>query len=367
MKKILMILLFSYLLFISNCKENPEGTHQTYTVSGSVECLGSAMENVTVSIDNAFNWTTTTNNSGYFKIQNVIAGNHTLVITKQQGDGSFSERSNVIAVYDDVELNNLKLPNPVYMYEPAEVTDNSIVLKWSPSQAADFREYKIYRHNTSGLDESTGTLAHVSTSITDTVFMDENLNPLQEYFYRVYVMNEYGRLGGSNIVQATTKNFNVIENGSFEVIDIYSQFPEKWENNTFLEIDSTTSVEGKYSFRFLGEKHPGTSFDLRQVVATNKIVPGGLYELSYWVKHDSLCSNFMTWTSFYPVTDHQCEYTGPLAPSDWVKYSTTFTVPLGTNPTQYFFVIYFWQIENDTLPSVPLNVWIDNIELYRIE
>jgi hypothetical protein len=341
-------------------------------VSGTIEYASYKAENVKVVIDNKINWATTTDNNGYFIIQNVSTGNHMMIISKENENGSFSERSNAIAVYSDIKLDSLKLPNPVYMYEPAEITEKSVLLKWSPSQATDFREYKIYRHNTSGLDETTGTLAHVSTSITDTVFTDENLNPLQAYFYRVYVMNEYGRLGGSNIVQATTGNFNVVENGSFELINSNTQFPENWQKTSlgqdaFIGIDSTTSYDGKYSVRFLAVENLGGSFDIRQIVATNKIIPGGLYELSYWAKHDSLCSYHVTHTSFYPVVDHQCEYSGPLSPSDWNRYSTTFAVPLDANPTQYTFVIFFFQIQTDIQPAVPLNIWIDNIELYRIE
>ncbi len=372
MKRNIVLLLSCILLFISNCKENPQATDETYSVSGSVEYAGFYKENVSVVIDNKINWTTTTDNSGYFNIQNVSAGNHTLVISKENEDGSFGERSNAIAVYDDIVVDNLKLPNPVFMYDPAEVTANSVSLKWSPSIAADFREYKIYRHNTSGLDETTGTLAHVSTDIDDTLFVDTNLNPLQTYFYRVYVMNEYGRLGGSNIMQATTGNFNAIANGSFEIPDTYTQFPAEWAigsvlASTCIEYDSTVSFEGKYSLHFYALAEEYAFSMVEQIIDTDKLIAGARYEVSYWAKHDSLYSYHGSFTELYPVAYHMCEFTGPRDSSDWVRHSETLTIPADANPTHYSFQLSAFQIYNVTVPVYPLNFWVDNVELSRIE
>jgi len=71
------------------------------------------------------------------------------------------------------------------------------------SDADDFREYKLYRHSTSGFDESTGELLHISTFRNDTSFTD-SIPHSSTYYYRLYQMNEYGRLGGSNIVKISS-------------------------------------------------------------------------------------------------------------------------------------------------------------------
>lgn len=48
-------------------------------------------------------------------------------------------------------------------------TTNIATLKWNKSTAEDFCEYKLYSHTTSGLDETTGELEHVTIDIKDTI------------------------------------------------------------------------------------------------------------------------------------------------------------------------------------------------------
>jgi len=119
-------------------------------------------------------------------------------------------------------------------------------LNWNKTDALDFREYKLYRHTTSGLDETTGTLVHVATSILDTSFIDTDLQPFKNYFYRVYIMNDYGRLGGSNIVNDTTKQINIIWNGDFESQENLLNW---WTSYNAIEYKVTDSIKkiGNYS------------------------------------------------------------------------------------------------------------------------
>ena len=87
-------------------------------------------------------------------------------------DGTFIERATDISVFADVFLDALRLPKAVFCYDPTNVSANSATISWSATDAADFREYKLFRHTTSGQDETTGELVHVATEIQDTVFTD---------------------------------------------------------------------------------------------------------------------------------------------------------------------------------------------------
>ena len=82
-------------------------------------------------------------------------------------------------------IESLILPKGVQIFEPENIGPNSMEIKWSATDANDFREYKLYRHISSGLDETTGTLVHVSTAISDTQFTDQGVNPVTTYYYRV--------------------------------------------------------------------------------------------------------------------------------------------------------------------------------------
>ena len=124
-----------------------------------------------------------------------------------------------LSVNEDIELNDLRLPKAVILYEATGVTEIDSEIAWSPTDDSEFREYKLYRHNTTGLDETTGLLIHVATSVNDTTFTDTDLTPLSDYYYRVFVLDDFGRIGGSNIIGITTEEAILLKNGGFESIE----------------------------------------------------------------------------------------------------------------------------------------------------
>lgn len=196
----LILLIFSLI----TCDKNPAILQELFTIEGTVYHKNLPFESAVAALNNETDFITETDVNGHFMLSGVPAGNHTLTVSKTFPNGTFVENSNELSVEEDVILNTIRLPNPVNFYEPENTTENSTNLSWSASNATDFREYKIYRHTSSGLDESTGQLIHVSTAIHDTTFTDTGLNALSDYYFRVYVMNENSRLGGSNIVHTVT-------------------------------------------------------------------------------------------------------------------------------------------------------------------
>ena len=365
MKPGLRIIIVILSLFFLNCSEEPTEPTGDFDVSGRVLSKGVAVENAIVKLDNSENLKTATDKDGYFKLLNVPKGNYDLIVSKNTVDGSFSERTTSIAIDSDLNLDNLILPKGIKVYEPNSVTDKTLLLSWSPTDASDFREYKVYKHTTSGLDETTGTLMHVSTSINDTVFQVPDLNPLEEYFFRVYVMNDFGRLGGSNIVSVKTENSLILKNGSFEILDPSTGYPNAWKDDDgvfgrYWLVDSSVVQNGKYSLSVHDQSGVLMPY---QPISPSDLIAGSRYKLTYWIKHDALQAGrefaiFMDNTEFtWHIQINQVS--GPAPASDWKEYTHEFTMP-SVEASNFNIRLYFL-LDQDTY------AWVDNMSLIKVE
>jgi hypothetical protein len=176
-----------------------------------------------VSLDSSGILTATTDALGRFAIDGVPVGEHMLDASRSNDDGSFSERQASLQVTNDVVVNSFILPQPL-TFAPAVPSNGTVALSWQPTDAADFREYKLYRRDSPGIDETTGELIFVSTARDTATFVDTDALAGTRYYYRVYVMNDYGRLGGSNIVSADVTIDNLIPDGGFESDDALSNW-----------------------------------------------------------------------------------------------------------------------------------------------
>ncbi len=209
MKEFIIIIL---IIAIVNCTENTVIEKAKFQVSGTITEKEVPSPNVNVALlkDNKVIKETTTDINGHFEINEVPEDNYVLSPSKSTEDGKFVSNPTSINVNSNLVLENIKLPEPISLFEPTQIKNSSITLIWSKFSSENFYEYKIYRHATSGLDEDTGILIHVSTSVNDTIFIDEGkefsngLSPNTTYYYRVFVHNNYGKLSGSNIINATT-------------------------------------------------------------------------------------------------------------------------------------------------------------------
>jgi hypothetical protein len=378
MKKYIVLLVTILLLTIMGCKENSTEPTGNYSVSGKIMQEGKPLPNASVSLDKRIDLTAQTNSDGEFSIDNVPKGEYTLSVEKTNSDGSFISKSSELSVTDDIFIQSLLLPKGVKMLEPTEVSANSMHLSWTSTDANDFREYKLYRHTSSGLDENTGTLVHVSTAISDTQFVDDDINPLTTYYYRVYIMNEYARLGGSNIVNSTSLNKNIIQNGSFEKVS--STFPDNWNTwgtqGKFLS-NSENAQEGMKSIKVaLSLDDWGVnSWGLYQQINPNDFEQGKTYKISFWCKTDSLeeyesisCrftkNNY--WDGNEVIASLYSFVEGPRTASDWQYFSFTLTIPSET-PSNYF--LTFDLIRAGTMGytfDLPMISWIDNVNIEKV-
>lgn len=215
MKNYFLTSILCFLVILIGCKKDEE--INDYKISGILKTNGEPLENVTVDIDGLEQYKTTTNSEGYFVIDNVSEGSHSLNAKKKSTDNSFIKKSYDIEIQnEDLDFQSLTLPNPVLIDTIIlDSITNIAIIKWNKSTAEDFREYKLYSHTSSGLDEATGGLEHVTIDINDTT-KSIQLENVSEKYFRVFVLNEYGQLGGSNIVSISSINRNLILGGIFE-------------------------------------------------------------------------------------------------------------------------------------------------------
>ena len=282
------------LVFVMGCKEKITEPTNSYSVKGKVVDSNGPVSKAKVAIDNYVNWETTTDVNGDFEIRGVTKGEHSLSYSYNDTSGAFVESNANLEVNEDVILNSLKLPIPPKLYLPSSIGITSLTLNWNLTDAGDFREYKLFRNDGPGLDETTGELIYVGTSRSDTLFTDNDIPSGKTYYHRVYIMNEYGRLGGSNIVSATTLRGNLIPDGDFEnMTDIDSNWSIASGGATFGFTDSTKK-SGVYS---LQGKLTDQSVHLKGIKPI-KLSAGVTYEMSGWFKAYGKTTGTNEWMYF---------------------------------------------------------------------
>jgi hypothetical protein len=372
MKTLLInVLLFLVTVLVFSCKEKITEPDENYSVSGTIVYNNSVLPNAQVSLNKIANYSAVTDTAGKFVISNVPKGDYQLSISKNLTDGSSTEINKQIAVASNVTFSELLLPKAIHLDSIKNVTSSSITLRWSPTDANDFREYKVYRHTTPGLDETTGTLVYVATSISDTSFVDTELFESTQYYYRVYVMNEFGKLGGSNISSTKTLFKNLILNGDFESYDSFHR-PTDWltENNVFFVSDSNHQ-SGRHALKgmrnsYLVELGPQAS--LRQYIPYTSVVAGKRYVFSFYYLVQNLPGNATLKVSL--GTDIQLGANTPTSVfingssvGTWQNYTFTFTAP----PLTQDLNVSCYVQTNIPNGGEPWDVWLDNFELKRAD
>jgi len=241
--------IFILLIILSfSCQKETEYSG-FYTIRGKIVFdNGTIAENSQIFLNNEQR--ATTNKDGEFIISDVNAGLYKLKAVNSDSTGYSEIETELELKKSDFDLEEMLLPVPVRLLEPTEITSHSIKLSWNKCLASDFREYKIYIHNSSALDENSGTLLHVTTNINDTILTvnkgdfwwgGSTLTPNTSYYFRIFVMNSYGRMSGSNIMEATTSLWdNPHEFTSNYTIDLESSFAAQgdltgitWDGNYF--------------------------------------------------------------------------------------------------------------------------------------
>ncbi|MFB6317652.1 carbohydrate binding domain-containing protein [Saccharicrinis sp. FJH54] len=365
MKKMKLSLLIAGIFFLvfESCDTNTDT--DLFKVSGIVYQGDIPAENVKVSLDSAINRTVYTDEEGKFEIGNVSRGIHMLQTYKSStthkntnfsADESvgYSISSYKVDVNDDVKLNSLRLPKPVKIDTVLQLDSRRVQIIWTATDADDFREYKVYLNTNSGIDETSGQLIHVAIGKQDTTFILENTSSNEKYFFRVYAMNEYGKLSGSNIASIETENLNLFGDGGFET-DLALDYWGLTESNSTI-LDSEIKHSGTFSLHLTTEAKLG-----RQIMHQrfSNLVVGTEYTFSFWFRvkgHASECSDVIVdfgdvfqWAQKYPFCEG-VEY----KEEEWCYYELTFE----SLKEDFSFFIYF-----DTFSDL----WLDDLTLKRKE
>ncbi len=357
--KYFLILILVGIIIIGCSNESTDPNDGLYSISGKISNSFGPVSNAKVTVDNKVNWETTTTSTGEFSISNVSSGDHTLFVKKEGQDENFVEGNYPIFVNTNLTLNNLILPIPVRLYPPTNITQTEMTIIWNKTDAPDFREYKLYRKDTPGLDETTGELIFVSTSVEDTSFVDENLIPYETYYYRVYLMNEFCRLGGSNIANAPTLGGNLIPDGSFDD-------PTSFNNNWFISsgdgeliYDDSVKTDGNYSLFGLLPHHIRikSKKSVQLAEGKNYVISGWGKANGYYRPTYEVVAVLIRGESF--ITQHLIFCVGPPGPIDSVDIDWTFASK------------YFTPTENVSV-DIELEggfdrVWFDELKLEVVE
>ena len=355
------------ILFLGCDKDDKSG----FSVSGKLQTNGMPAANVIVTIDGLMQYKTTTDSEGKFLINNISAGDHSIDAKRSYDSGGYIQKSFDIDVNGDLNLDNLLLPNPVSISSiQLDSATNMATIIWNKSFAEDFREYKLYSHNTSGLDENTGTLVHVATDANDTI-KTVHIDNSSNMYFRVFVMNEYGLLGGSNIVNVQSENINLAKGGAFDNSDDL----DSWDITGDVEIDNSTYHNGTGSL-YLHSTIDTNSTSGGFPVSTNEISSiidlesNRDYTLSFWYRVTGY-GYMMEPIKYYYIQNNDYKIstslngsecggdTSPVGPFEilntvWLYYSADFTSDSE-------------DIANFHLTTTIENVWIDDLQIKIVE
>jgi fibronectin type 3 domain-containing protein len=95
-------------------------------------------------------------------------------------------------------------PDPVYLFGSVDSTTSSITIRWEPSEEDHITAYRIYRDESSGVEERADLLVTTIYSVSQSSYTDQNLMEGETYFYRVFVVNDIEETAGSNERAAST-------------------------------------------------------------------------------------------------------------------------------------------------------------------
>ena len=365
----------SLLLLVAFCtnSDNPIETKTDLLVRGILKIQDSPIIGAEVQIDDVLNWKTTTDEEGYFEIKNVTKGEHVLQSSSTNDNGQVVSVESTISVNEGTtDLGEIRLPEPPILFDIdiTQALQNKLTLHWSSSLDEEFREYKIYRKDDAGLDENTGELIYVSTEIQDTTFIDNSFNMGLEYFYRVYTLSAFGKLGGSNIVSTPTPQPTMVENGDFEIWsdNLIPSWNYMYDPNSGLPgkftLDSNNVGEGKYSLAMTRAPDLHGDINIDQSISSSKLIVGGKYTFSLMLKSDSVgVGGFV----YYKADGNMNILTFPQETSiaentDWVTVSTEFVFPSDANVLTVRLYAYETMSSQNTLKG-----WYDNVKIELIE
>lgn len=330
MKKIYIVTFLS-AMFLASCgkkENNSTAPEVSATVQGRIAVAGEAISFASIKMDNEPKWNVNTGQTGTFQFYGVPNGGHTITVSSFLVSGGNVTKTIPIEVkYGNVDLGTVVLSGPPNIAALDSTSRaNSVVIKWNALKDAEFKEYSVYRKNTSSVDEASSELIFHSTSVKDTVFSDSYASGVTKY-YRVYARTASGSIYAGSASGVNIPPEPLLANGNFEATR-NGRMPDNWTYNnngvsTYSYINLSTNVvkEGKYSLQMNWTDSLGNyshMANLYQKIKTASLLPGKKYKFSFWIK------SFEGKAGLTLYINDVGEYLGIPAGQDWTELSYTF-------------------------------------------
>ncbi|MDF1543901.1 MAG: fibronectin type III domain-containing protein [bacterium] len=117
--------------------------------------------------------------------------------------GTFTDQAgNRLTKAADERLTVYAVPDPVTLAAVA-ISDSSVYLHWTESTSSDFIAYRIYRSATANADENS-TFVAAELDRQTVSYTEEGLAAATEYYYVIYVYDQFGFKVGSQVVMVQT-------------------------------------------------------------------------------------------------------------------------------------------------------------------
>lgn len=254
--------------------------------------------------------------------------------------------------------NDGDLEQPERLQLVSTLIGDSIQLSWEPSEDERFDSYELYRHNSSGIDDETGTFIHVSTEPLQTLYVETNLRPNTTAYYRLYHVLSNGEKTGSNVVNETTPSKELLTNGSFEEAttapwELVANFGNQANSIDVVE-DATDGVKALKIYH--AEPQGCWEQWIEQRIDLDDLSGGSKYELTFDYKADFQLKGFniIFRNNKLNIFDYQSiSYDASLA---WQSYTYEFVLDSDIGSTDPEFSVHFCQ-------EGVHNIWLDNLSL----
>ena len=267
------------------------------------------------------------------------------------------------------DLGAIRLPVPSELFTPVMNNENEVALRWSATSEEEFREYKIYRKEDSGLDETTGELIHVATMPDDTTYADNSYSAGVESFYRVYTLSAFGKVSGSNLASIETEPINLVMNGSFEESEpgnepdswmIFDYNPQNGLPGKYI-VDNEESFDGMNSLQFNIEPFESSGsggfygdVNIRQEITGANFEVGRKYTFTVSLKpRDFKMGAYLVDSDFDSITERLTVDQS----DEWITISTDFRFPENLSTVK----VLIWALgreEDETLYG-----WVDDVRI----
>ncbi|MCK4631878.1 MAG: fibronectin type III domain-containing protein [candidate division Zixibacteria bacterium] len=120
--------------------------------------------------------------------------------------GSFTDAAdNTADAVSATEFLTIFTPPQAVKLTAVAYSTYQIDLSWPSSASGYFSAYRIYRDNSSSVNDASSELVATITNRSTASYRDTTLSDATEYFYKLYVFDNTGLKAGSNVDSATTR------------------------------------------------------------------------------------------------------------------------------------------------------------------